>query len=91
MIRTPFCELLGIEHPLALGGMGSIFAPAMVAAVSEAIVVPLGQHFLRAVAKNDLLGVELEIHVRFLDFVVVQRKLRGPAARQWKESSRIVS
>ena len=36
MIRTPVCELLGIEHPLALGGMGPIFAPRMVAAVSEA-------------------------------------------------------
>ena len=36
MIRTPFCELLGIAHPLALGGMGSVFAPPMVAAVSEA-------------------------------------------------------
>ncbi len=36
MIRTPVCEVLGIEHPLCLGGMGSIFAPAMVAAVSEA-------------------------------------------------------
>lgn len=36
MIRTRFCELLGIEHPLALGGMGSIFSPPMVSAVSEA-------------------------------------------------------
>ncbi|OGA20368.1 MAG: hypothetical protein A3H32_02130 [Betaproteobacteria bacterium RIFCSPLOWO2_02_FULL_63_19] len=36
MIHTPFCELLGIAHPLALGGMGSIFSPPMVAAVSQA-------------------------------------------------------
>jgi len=36
MIRTPVCDLLGIEHPIALGGMGSIYAPALVAAVSEA-------------------------------------------------------
>ncbi len=36
MIRTAFCDLFGIEHPVALGGMGSIFAPRMVAAVSEA-------------------------------------------------------
>ena len=36
MIRTPFCDLLGIEHPIALGGMGSIYAPALVAAVSNA-------------------------------------------------------
>lgn len=36
MIHTPYCELLGVTHPLALGGMGSIFSPPMVAAVSEA-------------------------------------------------------
>jgi NAD(P)H-dependent flavin oxidoreductase YrpB (nitropropane dioxygenase family) len=36
MIRTPVCDLLGIEHPIALGGMGSIYAPDLVAAVSNA-------------------------------------------------------
>ena len=36
MIRTPVCTLLGIEHPIALGGMGSIYAPELVAAVSNA-------------------------------------------------------
>lgn len=36
MIRTRVCDLLGIEHPIALGGMGSIYAPALVAAVSGA-------------------------------------------------------
>jgi NAD(P)H-dependent flavin oxidoreductase YrpB (nitropropane dioxygenase family) len=36
MIRTPVCELLGIDHPIALGGMGSIYSPALVAAVSAA-------------------------------------------------------
>jgi len=36
MIRTPVCDLLGIDHPIALGGMGSIFSPPLVAAVSEA-------------------------------------------------------
>ena len=36
MMRTRFCELLGIEHPVALGGMASIPAPPLVAAVSEA-------------------------------------------------------
>ena len=36
-IRTKFCELLGVEYPVALGGMGSGFTrPRMVAAVSEA-------------------------------------------------------
>ena len=36
MIKTPVCDLLGIEHPIALGGMGSIYSPALVAAVSNA-------------------------------------------------------
>jgi len=36
MIRTPVCDLLGIEHPIALGGMGSVFSPQLVAAVSNA-------------------------------------------------------
>jgi NAD(P)H-dependent flavin oxidoreductase YrpB (nitropropane dioxygenase family) len=36
MIRTPVCDLLQIEHPIALGGMGSVPAPALVAAVSNA-------------------------------------------------------
>lgn len=36
MIKTPVCELLGIEHPIALGGMGSIYSPPLVAAVSNA-------------------------------------------------------
>lgn len=36
MIRTPVCDLLEIEHPIALGGMGSIYAPDLVAAVSNA-------------------------------------------------------
>ena len=36
MIRTPVCDLLGIEHPIAIGGMGSIYSPALSAAVSNA-------------------------------------------------------
>jgi NAD(P)H-dependent flavin oxidoreductase YrpB (nitropropane dioxygenase family) len=36
MIRTRVCDLLNIEHPIALGGMGSIYAPNLVAAVSNA-------------------------------------------------------
>ena len=36
MIRTPVCDLLHIEHPIALGGMGSIYAPDLVSAVSNA-------------------------------------------------------
>ena len=30
MIRTPVCDLLDIEHPIALGGMGSIYSPDLV-------------------------------------------------------------
>src|SRR5262245_47205910 len=47
MIRTPVCELLGIEHPIALGGMGSAFAPQLVAAVSNAGGLgAMGCHYL---------------------------------------------
>jgi NAD(P)H-dependent flavin oxidoreductase YrpB (nitropropane dioxygenase family) len=36
MLRTRICELLGIEHPIVLGGMGTGTSPALVAAVSGA-------------------------------------------------------
>ena len=37
MIRTRICDVLGIEHPIALGGMPSAFnGPELVAAVSNA-------------------------------------------------------
>ena len=36
MIRTPVCDLLGIELPIALGGMGSIYSPDLVSATSNA-------------------------------------------------------
>ena len=36
MIRTRLCDMLKVEHPIALGGMGSIYAPELVAAVSNA-------------------------------------------------------
>jgi hypothetical protein len=47
MIRTPICDLFGIEHPIALGGMGSATSPALVAAVSRAGGLgALGCHYL---------------------------------------------
>ena len=47
MIRTPVCDLLGIEHPIALGGMGSIYSPDLVAAVSNAGGLgAMGCHYL---------------------------------------------
>jgi len=36
MLRTPVCDMLNIEHPIALGGMGSVYAPLLVATVSNA-------------------------------------------------------
>jgi NAD(P)H-dependent flavin oxidoreductase YrpB (nitropropane dioxygenase family) len=36
MTRTPVCELLDIEHPIALAGVGSAASPTMRAAVSRA-------------------------------------------------------
>lgn len=36
MIRTSVCDIFGIDHPIFLGGMGSIYSPSLVAAVSEA-------------------------------------------------------
>ncbi|MGE0626810.1 MAG: NAD(P)H-dependent flavin oxidoreductase [Hyphomicrobiaceae bacterium] len=47
MIKTPFCDLVGIKHPIALGGMGSATSPALVAAVSQAGGLgALGCHYL---------------------------------------------
>src|SRR6185295_2445585 len=47
MIRTRVCDLFGIEHPIALGGMGSVYSPALVAAVSNAGGLgAMGCHYL---------------------------------------------
>lgn len=47
MLKTRVCDLLGIEHPVALGGMGSATNAALVAAVSEAGGLgALGCHYL---------------------------------------------
>src|ERR1700716_3006226 len=35
MIRTTICDLLDVEHPIALGGMGSATSPALVAGGSR--------------------------------------------------------
>jgi NAD(P)H-dependent flavin oxidoreductase YrpB (nitropropane dioxygenase family) len=34
MLHTPICDLLGIRHPVVLGGMGTATTPKLVAAVS---------------------------------------------------------
>jgi len=36
MLRTPICELFGIEHPILLAGMGGVSMAPLVAAVSNA-------------------------------------------------------
>lgn len=47
MIRTPVCDLLHIDHPIALGGMGSATSPELVSAVSNAGGLgALGCHYL---------------------------------------------
>src|ERR1700737_227600 len=47
MLRTPVCDLLQIDHPIALGGMGSVYAPELVAAVSSAGGLgAMGCHYL---------------------------------------------
>jgi len=49
MIRTPVCELLDIEHPIALGGMGSAVSQALVAAVSRVGGLgAMGCHYMTA-------------------------------------------
>src|SRR5262252_10227887 len=49
MLRTLVCDLLGIEHPVALGGMGSVYSPELVAAVSNAGGFgAMGCHYLDA-------------------------------------------
>jgi NAD(P)H-dependent flavin oxidoreductase YrpB (nitropropane dioxygenase family) len=47
MIRTPVCDLMEIDHPIALGGMGSVYSPDLVAAVSNAGGLgAMGCHYL---------------------------------------------
>jgi NAD(P)H-dependent flavin oxidoreductase YrpB (nitropropane dioxygenase family) len=47
MIRTPVCELLDIEHPIALGGMGSASSPELTSAVCNAGGLgAMGCHYL---------------------------------------------
>ncbi len=49
MLHTRICDLLGIDHPVALGGMGSIYSPELVAAVSNAGGFgAMGCHYLDA-------------------------------------------
>ncbi|MGH6769766.1 MAG: NAD(P)H-dependent flavin oxidoreductase [Xanthobacteraceae bacterium] len=58
MIRTPVCDLLGVEHPIALGGMGSVYSPDLVAAVSNAGGFgAMGCHHMNAQQVRDSIGL----------------------------------
>jgi NAD(P)H-dependent flavin oxidoreductase YrpB (nitropropane dioxygenase family) len=47
VIQTPVCQLLDIDYPIALGGMGSATSPELVSAVSNAGGLgALGCHYL---------------------------------------------
>src|SRR5262245_48231940 len=47
MLRTRICDLLEIEHPIAIGGMGSVYSPELVAAVSsEGGFGAMGCHYM---------------------------------------------
>ena len=41
-LRTPLCDLLGVEHPVMLAGMGGVSFANVCAAVSEAGVFLAG-------------------------------------------------
>jgi len=66
VIRTTICDLLHIQHPVALGGMGSATSPELVAAVSNAGGLgALGCHHLAPTAVR-----ESPIHPNFKQAIV---------------------
>ena len=87
MIHTPVCDLLDIEHPIALGGMGSATSPALVAAVSRAGGLgALGCHYLTpeqirertaAIRQRDQQAVRAE-------FPGVRHARGQPLRRRWR-------
>ncbi|MGH7089240.1 MAG: nitronate monooxygenase, partial [Stellaceae bacterium] len=83
MIRTPICDLLGIEHPICLGGMGSVFAPDLVAAVSNAGGLgALGCHHLSAAqVRNAAAAIRDKTNKPFgLNFLIFDMREEGFAA-----------
>ena len=79
MIRTAVCDLLDIEHPIALGGMGSATSPALVAAVSKAGGLgALGCHYLNPAQINErAAAIRLETNKPFgLNFLVFSARAR---------------
>ncbi len=57
MLHTPLCDLLGIEHPIVLAGMGGVSMHRLVAAVSNA-----GGLGVIGAATVDAEGLRREIH-----------------------------
>jgi NAD(P)H-dependent flavin oxidoreductase YrpB (nitropropane dioxygenase family) len=59
MIHTRICDLLGIDHPIVLGGMGSATTATLVAAVSNAgSLGTLGTSaFNAATLKNEIAAI----------------------------------
>jgi nitronate monooxygenase/enoyl-[acyl-carrier protein] reductase II len=47
MLKTPLCDLLGIDHPIIQAGMGTVPSAALVAAVSNAGALGTFSTFLR--------------------------------------------
>ena len=83
MIRTPVCDLLGLEHPIALGGMGSIYSPDLVAAVSNAGGLgAMGCHYMSAEqVKAGTTAIRARTNKAFgLNFLIFDVKEEGFAA-----------
>jgi len=88
MIRTSFCGLLKVDHPIGLGGMGSVYSPPMVAAVSEAGALgALGCHGLspeqiRSAAKAIRERTSKPFGLNFLLFAVGEESFAAALAER---------
>ena len=83
MIRTPVCDLLHIEHPIAIGGMGSVYSPPLVAAVSNAGGLgAMGCHYMSAEQVRDgTAAIREQTNKPFaLNFLIFDVKEEGFAA-----------
>ncbi|MCZ6603672.1 MAG: nitronate monooxygenase [Alphaproteobacteria bacterium] len=86
MIRTPVCDLIGIEHPICLGGMASLFAVDLTVAVSEAgglgtlgaTVRPADE--IAAAIETIRAGTEKPFGVNFLLFMIEEDRFEAALA-----------
>ena len=74
MIHTRICDLLGIDHPIVLGGMGSASTATLVAAVSNAgSLGTLGTSaFNAATLKNEIAAVVGEVMLGYPNMIVTK-------------------